>query len=130
VQPEEAPLRLEDLPARHPIVERRVLQRHTDRKPHVVGIVDHVETTDAGATRTREQQRAQHAHHRGLAGTVRPQEAVDLAFAHLEIDPVDRREVAESPDEALCTNCTHGPGRYRTRVATEQGSATADIVGA
>ena len=48
----------------------------------------------------REQGR-QHVHRRRLAGAVRAEKAVDLARLDPQVDPVDRPDVLELPDEAL-----------------------------
>ena len=49
-------------------------------------------------------QRRQHAHQRGLAGAVGPENGEDHAARHVEIDAVDGAQVAEALDEAACVN--------------------------
>ena len=61
----------------------------------------------AGARR---EQRAQHAHGRGLAGAVRAEEAVDLALVDVEVEPVDRLHSVKCPDQALGGDRGLGPG--------------------
>ena len=57
---------------------------------------------DAGAARGRPQERGEDAHHRRLAGAVGPEEAVDLAVADLEVEPVDGPDATfELADELL-----------------------------
>ena len=59
----------------------------------------------------RREQRAQHAHGRGLARAVRAEEPVDLATRDVEVDPVDRGQPVERAHEALGP---HGRGGGRT----------------
>ena len=49
----------------------------------------------------RRKQAAQHAEGGGLAGAVGPEQAEDLAAAHLEVDVVDGGEGAEFLDQLL-----------------------------
>ena len=61
-----------------------------------------VEPGDSGRSRGDAEQRAQHLDRGRLTGTVGPEEAVDLAVRHVEVDPGDRFEVAEGPSEGPC----------------------------
>ena len=60
-------------------VDRAVLERDADTQPDVAGLCGDVVTADTGPTGGRAEQCAQHLHHGRLAGTVRAEEAVDLA---------------------------------------------------
>src|SRR5262249_48333986 len=70
--------------------------------------VQQVDSGDAGIARGRFEQTAQHAEGGGLAGTVRPEKAVDLSGAHLEADVIGRDEIAET---ARQIDCAHQCGR-------------------
>ncbi len=59
------------------------------------GLAHHVVAGDARASRRRREQRGEHADRRRLAGSVRTEEAEDLALVHDEIDTVDRLHVTE-----------------------------------
>ena len=83
-------------------VERRLLQRRADRRPHLRALVHDVVAGHAGRARGRRQQRRQHQHGGGLAGAVRSQEAVDLARVDVQVDTVDRaRPLLELTDESV-----------------------------
>ena len=61
-----------------------------------------VETGNRRRARGRQQQRRQHANRCALAGTVGPEEAVDLTLGDFEIDAVDRHRLAEPASEVVC----------------------------
>ena len=82
-------------------VNRGGLQSGADREAHLLGLVHHVEAGDARAASRGHEQRAEHPHHRRLAGTVRPEEAVDLAARDRQVDAVDGAQVAEGAGQAL-----------------------------
>src|SRR5262249_32993039 len=100
----EPALQLQQLGAGLARVERRLLQRDTDAQPDRVGPLDDVEARDRRAAAGRLEQRAQHAHRRRLAGSVRTEEAVDLALLDLELEAVDGGDTAEIAHEALASN--------------------------
>jgi hypothetical protein len=84
------------------VVERGLLQRGADAAAHLLAVAGDVEAGDRGGARGRRQERREHEDRGRLAGAVRPEEPVDLARRHLEVDPVDRPDAAlELPDEAL-----------------------------
>jgi hypothetical protein len=60
-----------------------------------VKIPHHIKVGDARLAVARLEQAAQEANHRGLAGTVRAEEAENGAFCDLEADMVNGSEVAE-----------------------------------
>jgi len=95
-QPVKQPLKTQQLGAGLTRVERRVLQGHADAQADGSGVVDDVEPGDRGLAAGGREQRAQHPHHRRLAGTVRTEEPVDLPGGDVEIHPVHRRQVSES----------------------------------
>jgi len=83
-------------------VQRGVLEGDADRGADRRGARDDVVARDARGARRRRQQRREHEHGGGLAGAVRPEEAVDLARGDAKLDSVDRpRALLELADEAL-----------------------------
>jgi len=83
-------------------VEGDVLQRRADRGAHVGALADDVVAADRRMPRRRRQQCGEHQHGGGLAGAVRPEEAVDLAGGDPEVDAVDGAgAVLELADESL-----------------------------
>jgi hypothetical protein len=70
-------------------VERRLLQRGADRRPHPRPLLDDVEAADPRGAGGGREEGGQHQHRRRLAGAVGAEEAVDLALGDLEVDPVD-----------------------------------------
>lgn len=113
MQTEQATLGDEDLATRHAVVECCILQRDADAETHIVGVGHDIEPTDAGPSLGGQQQSAQHAHDGGLACAVGTQKSVYLSFTDLEIDAVDRGQLAESPYQTFRTNCTHETRGYR-----------------
>ena len=99
-EPVEPALESKKLAAGLPIVERGILERHADPQPDLLRVLHDVVTGHRGAARGRVQERAEHPDERGLARPVRAEEAVDLAFGHLKVDPVDcgDRAVPPAPD--------------------------------
>ena len=72
------------------LVERRELARHGDRAAHRMRLGDEIVAHDAGGAFVRRRQRCQHAHQRGLAGAVRPEDREDRPARHLEVDAGQR----------------------------------------
>ena len=83
-------LKQQVLATRQQRVEARLLQRRSDRRPHVRAIVDDVEPGNARRPGCGWQQRGKHVNRRRLPRAVRPQEPVYLARPHLQVDAVDR----------------------------------------
>ena len=67
----------------------------------VCGSSLHVDAEHAGGAAVGPQQRGEHAHDGGLAGTVGPEQAEHLALRHLERDALDRLDVAEALHQAV-----------------------------
>ena len=83
-------------------VERGLLQRGADRAAHLGALRDDVEARDARLAGGGRQQRREHEHSRRLARAVWPEEAVDLARRHPQVDAVDGAHAAlEVLDEAF-----------------------------
>src|SRR5436309_5969272 len=122
----EAALESEELDAGLGGVERCFLERDADAEPHVDGLEGYVEPRDFGPSRGRKEEGAQHVHERRLAGSVRTQEAVDLACLHVEIHAVDGAGVLEEPPEILRSDrrIRHGAQTYR-----HHGTSIADLGG-
>ena len=103
--------------ARQQRVQRRLLQRGADRRPHRGALADDVVTRHARRARGGRQQRGEHQHRRRLPGAVRPQEAVDLAGRDLQVDPVDGpRAVLEFADQTLNLDARGGSLRHVSSV--------------
>jgi hypothetical protein len=83
------------------LVDGGVLAGQADQAPDPVGLADHVEAADAGVSAVRAQQGGQDAHGRRLAGPVRAEQAEDRALADGQVDPGERRGLAEPLDQAL-----------------------------
>ena len=75
-------------------VKRRVLEHQTDVGSHRGPLGADVEAGHLGMARGGGDQRAQHPNGRGLAGAVGTQEAEGLAAGHIQIDPLDRGDLA------------------------------------
>ena len=81
------------------LVDRGVLPGHADELADHVRVSTDVDAEDAGLAAVDRQQGREHLEGRGLAGAVGAEHAEDLAATDLEVDPVDRPEVAERLDE-------------------------------
>ena len=82
-------------------VERRLLQRRADRRADLRPLPHDVEAGHRRPAGRGREERRQHVHRRRLPGPVRAQEAVDLAGRDRQVDPVDRPDRLEGPDQAL-----------------------------
>jgi hypothetical protein len=97
------------LASRHPVERAEVIQVVTDaervvaaegvghepdRAPHLGDVDGGVATLDEHPALVWSRQRRQHLEGGGLAGAIRPHQAVDLAIRDLEIDAVDGDGVA------------------------------------
>lgn len=81
-----------------------------------------VEAGDAGPSRRWTEQRGEHPDGGGLAGSVGPQEAEDLALAHREVDPVHGDDLArELLAKALRLDGDHAAGHCCMDPAPRQG---------
>ncbi len=95
-------LEAEVVPPGQERIERGFLEGDTDQRAHLRPFLDHVVAPDAGRPGGRRQQRRQDVDGRGLAGAVRSEEAVDLAWCNRKIDPVDcARPLLVLADEPL-----------------------------
>ena len=102
------------------LVDRRVLAREPDPRPQLRRVADHVEPGHVRRPGVRLQQRREHAHRGRLPGPVRPEHAEDGPRRGLEIDAVQRADVAERLHEAFGTDrqsrsfaCHEGSRRFR-----------------
>src|ERR687889_1547022 len=83
-------------------IKRSLLERRADSGPHLRPLVyDIVAGHGSLATRGRKERR-QHQNGRRFSRPVRPQEAVDLAWLHPQVNAVDGpRSLPELPDEVF-----------------------------
>jgi hypothetical protein len=77
------------------VVEREALGHVADRRLHPLGIAAQVDAEDFPLPLRRLQDPAQHAQRGGLAGAVGPEEPVQLALAHAEVEVIDGDHLAE-----------------------------------
>ena len=105
VQPVQATLQRKHLPAGLLAVDRVVLQRHADAQADVTGLRRDVEAGDGCRSRRDAEQCAQHLHRGRLTGTVRAEEAVDLAVRDVEVDAGHRIVGAERSCEGVGLDC-------------------------
>ena len=104
----------EVLLGRELVVEGLLLEDEADVAAHRLGPGGDVEAGDRGPPDGGPGEGAQHLDGGGLAGTVRAEEGEDLALAHREVDPVDRRQVTVALGEATNEDGSRrvgGPGR-------------------
>ena len=81
-------------------IEGRLLEGGADHGAHLGAFADDVVAADPGGARRGRQQRGEHVDRRRLAGSVGPEEAVDLAGLDAQVDPVHRpRSLLELPDQ-------------------------------
>jgi len=95
------------------VVERRLLEHQSDRAAHVAPLQEDIEAVDHRRAGRWAQQRAEHVDGRRLAGAVRPEEAEQLALAHLERDARHRLERPEATRQGADLDHVHGCGRWR-----------------
>src|SRR6185369_3508055 len=95
---------LEVLEAGQVLVDRGALPGETDAVAELLGVLHDVEAVDLGFTRSRQQQRGEDADARGLAGAVGSQQSSDRPGIDLEIDALQRLDLAEAPFERLGTD--------------------------
>ena len=75
-------------------VTGRPLDQRADLRQHLGDLGRHRPAHHLDLAAGRVHQAEQHPHHRGLAGPVRPEEAVPVPLAHLQVDPVDGKHPA------------------------------------
>src|SRR5216683_3505192 len=90
------------------LVHGGMLAHQPDMRADRSGLVVHVEPGDPGPAGVRTEQCGEDPDHCGLAGAVRPEQAVDRAFAHPQIHPVQREDFSQTLRDPLCSN------RFRT----------------
>jgi hypothetical protein len=78
--------------------QRQRLEHHAGRPPVGRDVVD-APTFEQNVARRRLFEAGEHAHHRRLARTGRPDDGEELALVDIEIDAVDGREAAEALGE-------------------------------
>jgi hypothetical protein len=113
-QLEQTPEHLQVLAPGQQLVDRRELPRQADQFADRGRLTLHVVAEDLRPARIRRQQRGQNANQRGLARTVRAQEAKHHPRRNLEPGPVQRHRRAETLDHTL------DPHRRHRRTASVQ----------
>ena len=91
----------EVLGARQVLVHRGVLAGQADALAQGGGVADGVQARDADRAGVRAQQRGEHADRRRLARAVGAEQAEHRAGLDLEVDAVERADLAERLDEAF-----------------------------
>ena len=99
------------LAAREDLVDRRELSRQPEQLTDDRGLVHHVVTEDLGPSGFRCQQRRKHAHQRGLASSVRPEQPEHRALRNNEVDPQERWSRAEALRHSLDADGRRGGSR-------------------
>ena len=126
---EQASLQDHQLAAGLADVEPGLLQGDADLPAHRVGIGGHVDPGDACVAGGERHERRQHPDGRRLAGTVRPEEAEDLAALDMQVDAAHRLDVATAAgvvlDELLSF---HRKGHEPTRSSLITGSRDASVL--
>ena len=100
-QPVDSPDELEVLRDRQVLVEAEALRHVADLALDPRRLAQDVEAEARAAAAVGGEQAAEHADRRGLAAAVGPQEAVDLAPAHLEREAVDDHLAVEALGETF-----------------------------
>ena len=116
VQPVEARRVAQVRAAGHVVVEADRIGQVADPSFDLARVARRVEPDDAGLTLSRFGQPEQHEDRGRLAGAVLPEQPEDLATAHLEIEAVDRRELA-----VLLGQAPRHQRRRRRRVRRRRG---------
>jgi hypothetical protein len=81
-------------------VERVLLGHHPEPGPDHSACLERIAAQDAQRSARRRGDAPDHAHRRCFPGPVRPEEPNGLALVHVEVDCVDRDEVAEALDQS------------------------------
>ena len=98
------------------VVELVGLRHDAEAGPDLAAVRGGLEAEHPQRPGGRRRRAADHPHRRGLAGPVRPEEPERLAAVDLDVDAVDRREVAEPLDELARLDqrfAGHDPRTYR-----------------
>ena len=106
------------LQRRQVLVQAEALAHVADAALHALRVPRDVDAQHARGAAGGAQQAAHHADRRGLARTVRAQEAEDLALPHVEGEAPDRHEVAEALREVSQLD----RGRHRVSVPSRAGA--------
>jgi hypothetical protein len=93
----------EVLAAGEDLVDGGVLAREPDPVPDLLCLAHHVEARNLGPPTVGPEQRRQHPHRRRLPRAVRAQQPANGPFAHLQIQPVQRRRLAVPLEQPLAT---------------------------
>jgi hypothetical protein len=105
---------IEVLVDREVFVEGKPLRHVTDAALELLGLLGNPEAEHFDLARGRQQQSAQHSDRRRLARAVRAQKPIHLRAADIEVEVVDRDDIAEpcasnrvrgSPDRCLDDHC-------------------------
>ena len=96
----------------HLLVEAGLLERNTDQKSDIAGMLYDVDPADPRPPSRRREEGCEHANHRRLSGAIRAKKSVDLARFDLEIDARDRIKIAEAAGKTFCAyrrivSCSH-----------------------
>ena len=91
----EPPHHLEVLASREGAVDCGELPGEPDQRPHSRRVADDVAAEHARAAGLWAQQRREHAHQRRLARSIRPEQPLNRAGRHREIDTIERASLAE-----------------------------------
>ena len=84
-----------------PVVEPGVLGEHPGAAAHLVGLDGGVEAEHGRRAAVGREHAVEQADRRGLAGAVRAEQGEDLAFGHVDREPVECDRGAEPAGEAV-----------------------------
>ena len=96
------------------VVARRVLEHYTQLLAHFRRLLHDIEARYRGAATIEAKQRRQHRNSGGLTGAVGTEQAENFAFGYIEIEVVDRDQLAEPLRQPVGLNRSH-------RRATQRG---------
>ena len=82
---------------RQPPIERGRRGKKSNAGPHFIRLGHDVEAVDGGAAHTGAQQGGEHAQTSGFAGAVTTQQPEDFSRVAMEIDMIDRHDLAAFP---------------------------------
>jgi hypothetical protein len=95
---------VEVLVDREVFVQGKPLRHVTDAALELLGLLGNPETEHFDLACGRQQQAAQHADRRRLARAVRTEETINLRAADVEVEVVDRDDIAELARQPACAN--------------------------
>ena len=113
-------MQVEILVARQDIVARWVLEHDTNLLAHFRRLSHDVEARYRGAATIEAKQRRQHRNGGGLAGAIGAKQAENFAFGDVEVEVVNRDEIAEALRQTVGLNHSH-------RRATRRGDLKAIV---